>query len=472
MKRLFLLLPLLLLFYCSNTDVISSENASANKTITPIAESDVFNLSDVPTITIEVKLAEWNKLLTNFDLNPANDKKVVSRFTFSKNGSSIVVDSVGLRLKGNTSRRRPEGDTGQLHSATNADWHHSHFAIDFSKYRDNQRFKGLDKLNLKWFKDDATYIREIYCYDLFRRFGCWTAPLASYCRVNIKVEGDAAPANFGVYAMVENVDEVFVKKNQALWGSGTGFLWKGGWSGSNNANFVQTESIGVEDVNINPALSVYYAYDLKTRKDELATGKAQLIQFIHDLNTKTGTEFQTWISQKMDIPLFLKTYATNVVLGMWDDYWANGNNFYFYFAPNGKAYFIPYDYDNTLGTSQIMTNSGTQNPLFWGNMSNRPLITKVLAIPAYQALYKGYITELMNANNNYFDASKSIPRIQAWQNRINPFIANDTGEDMQIEDRPASWGNQPNYRVLSGNSAGGNNGPANYFSTKKATIPW
>ena len=49
----------------------------------------------------------------------------------------------------------------------------------------------------------------------------------------------------------------------------------------------------------------------------------------------------------MDIPLFLKTYAVNLVVGMWDDYWANGNNFYFYFAPNGKAYFIPYDYYKT-----------------------------------------------------------------------------------------------------------------------------
>ena len=49
---------------------------------------------------------------------------------------------------------------------------------------------------------------------------------------------------------------------------------------------------------------------------------------------------------------------------MWDDYWFNKNNFYFYFDSNGKFYFIPYDYDNTLGTSSGM-NSGTQDMLNW-----------------------------------------------------------------------------------------------------------
>jgi spore coat protein CotH len=52
----------------------------------------------------------------------------------------------------------------------------------------------------------------------------------------------------------------------------------------------------------------------------------------------------------MDVDLFLKTYAVSVIVGMWDDYWAdNGNNYYFYFDSDGKVYFIPYDYDNSMG---------------------------------------------------------------------------------------------------------------------------
>ncbi len=466
MKKLFLLLSILLLINCSSND-------NSNLTVVnPPNNLALFNLDDVPSITLEFSLKNWNKILTNYDLNPKNEKKVVSNFTFNVNGTTVALDSIGLRLRGNTSRRRPEGDTGELHNATNPDWHHVHFALDFSKYKETQRFEGLDKLNLKWFKDDSNYCREIYSYDLFARNDCWTAPRASYCKVTIKVEGDSNPVYFGVYAMIENIDEVFIVKHQNQWGSGIGFLWKGGWSDNKNANFATAESMGVEDVNINPALSVYYAYDLKTRKDELPAAKAELTQFINDLNTKTGGDFQTWIAQKMDIPLFLKTYATNVVLGMWDDYWVNGNNFYFYFAPNGKAYFIPYDYDNTLGTSQIIDNSGTQDPLTWGNKTKRPLITKILAIPEYQNLYKSYIKELINPENDLFATNKSIARIQIWQNQIAKDISNDTGEDMFIEDKPASWSNQPNYRLKSGNNQGGSNGPANYFASRTASIPW
>ena len=160
------------------------------------------------------------------------------------------------------------------------------------------------------------------------------------------------------------------------------------------------------------------------------------------------------------------------MLGMWDDYWVNGNNFYFYFAGNGKAYFIPYDYDNTLGTSQIIGNSGTQNPLTWGNMSQSPLITKILDIPEYKTLYKNYISELIDPTNDLFAGDRSKIRILKWQNKISSYVSNDTGEDMLIEDKPASWGNQPNYRLLSGNSQGGSNGPANYFASRTTTIPW
>jgi hypothetical protein len=77
-----------------------------------------------------------------------------------------------------------------------------------------------------------------------------------------------------------------------------GYLWKGGYADSFNANFVQTESMGVEQVELNPALSQYYAYDLKTREDEVAAAAVELTQFITDLNTKTGADFQNWISQK------------------------------------------------------------------------------------------------------------------------------------------------------------------------------
>ena len=63
---------------------------------------------------------------------------------------------------------------------------------------------------LKWFKDDAMYAREVYSYDLFEKFGVWTAPQSSYCKLTIKVTGDNKAAYFGVYQLQEPVDDVYL----------------------------------------------------------------------------------------------------------------------------------------------------------------------------------------------------------------------------------------------------------------------
>ncbi len=460
----------ILFIHCSKEETITKDSTT-NVPSNPSDAVELFKMEDVPEIKLTVPLKDWNTLLTNFDLNPANDEKVVSHFEFKLNGQKYTLDSIALRLRGNTSRRRPEGSTGNLHNPLAPNWNHCHFGLDFSKFKKKQRFAKREKINLKWFKDDANYVREIYSYDLFERFGVWAAPQASYCRLTIYVEGDATPAYYGVYAMIESIDEDYIANRSVQWGGNVGYLWKCGNMGGFKADFVQNTNIGVQDIQLDPSLSKVYSYDLKTRESEILTAQAELTSFISDLNNKTNTEFKSWISSKMDVPLFLKTYAVNVALGMWDDYWINGNNFYFYFAGNGKAYFIPYDYDNTLGTS-LFVNSGTQDPVNWGKNNGKPLLNRILAVPEYKEIYKSYLKELIDPSADLFDATKSMNRISGWKIKIEPYVSNDTGKDMFIEDKPAYWGNAPFYRLNSGNSEGGNNGDANYFKTKAKSINW
>lgn len=462
-KNIYKLLILCLLLAGCTKEQVSEEPAETN--------FELFKMTDLPSIYLEIDTNQWNTLLRNFDKNPMNEKYIFGSYSFSLNSKIVTLDSIGIRIRGNSSRRRPEGSTSQLHSLSNPDWHHSHFALNFDKYIDDQRFNGLEKINLKWFKDDPSYVKEVYCYDLFERFGVWTAPQSSYCLLTIKIKGDQSAAYFGVYQMVESIDEDYLLKRGAKWGAAEGFLWKGGWAGSDNANFASIKSIGVEDVNINPSKSKYYAYDLKNRKSELVAATDELTNFITNLNSLNGTQFEQWITSVMDVDLFLKTYAVNVIVGMWDDYWTNANNFYFYFAKNNKAYFIPYDYDNTLGTS-LFYNSGTKDMTEWGPMDQRPLITKILAIPAYMTKYKSYIKDLASVNNSYFNKTASLSRIEEWQNRVGQYVSNATDEDMTISDAPATWGNAPFYRLKSGDDTGGTNGTANFFDSKIKSIWW
>ena len=159
----------------------------------------IYDINSLPEIRLEITTAEWNNLLSYFDQNPDNEEYIKSDFSFLKNGTSNSLTNVGVRIRGNTSRRRPEGTKGQIHTAINTPWHHASFALSFKKFVKGQKMSGAEKINLKWFKDDATYVREVYCYDLFERFGVWTAPQSSYCRLTIKIKEDANAAYYGVY---------------------------------------------------------------------------------------------------------------------------------------------------------------------------------------------------------------------------------------------------------------------------------
>ena len=60
-------------------------------------------------------------------------------------------------------------------------------------------------------------------------------------------------------------------------------------------------------------------------------------------------------------------------------------------------------------------------------------------------------------------AGTAIARIKEWHKSIGPYVSNDTGEDMEIKDRPAPWGNHGEYRILS-------EGSNCFFSVKAASI--
>jgi len=439
----------------SNVDSITFSNKT-NPGVSPY--SAFFDINSIPQITLEITTSEWNNLLVYFDQNPDNQEYIKSNFTFLKDGKSVSIPDTGIRIRGNTSRRRPEGTTGQSHNPINTPWHHASFALNFKQNFKSQTMSGLDKINLKWFKDDPTYVRELYCYDLFELFGVWTAPQSKYCRLSIKIKEDPDTVYYGIYEIVEAIDKQYLENRPGKYADSQGNLWKSNWG----ADFKKADKslMGIENITLTSTYTP--VYDLKTNDAALETAKTQLVDFITNLNFKTGDDFKNWVSVKMDIPLFLKTYAVNVVCGMWDDYWCNKNNFYFYFDSAGKFYFIPYDYDNTLGTSSILTNSGTQDLLNWGDNTN-PLVKKIIAIPEYKVLYIGYIKELCSSNNNFFYVDKSISRINNWQNKIRNYVNNGTKEDTEILDKPAYWGNCSFYRILDNNN--------NYFKIRAANIP-
>lgn len=421
--------------------------------------------SVIPEITIKITEDEWNKLLKRYDEFNGNVDYFHADFEYKKGSDVRYIEDGGLRLRGNTSRRRPEGNKGELHNSQNPDWHHCHFGINFRKFHkdSDHTIEGIRKVNLKWFKDDPNYVRELYCYDLFRRYGIWTAAHDIYCRLWLQV-GDAEPAYYGVYEMIEPIDDEFIERRvEGMFESDKGNLWKCCW-GESSADLKDLDgSWGVDlDTGIN------YDYEFKGDEEDYATAKAQMEDFILKLNGKSDESFYKWIQEVCDVEFLLKTYAVNVVVGMCDDHWNNGNNFYIYFNSTDKYdykfFFLPYDYDNTLGTSWncgIINDTGRHDPYNWGDKG--VLMERLMKFDDFRKIYKDALQELVAEENGLFHVDASIARIKAWQNQIREYVSNDTDEDMKITDAAASWGNNQNYKLLT-------KGSRNFFEVKAATV--
>ena len=426
----------------------------------------VWDESVIPEITIHMTSEEWNRLLKRYDEFSHNVDYFHADFTYRKGNEVITIEDGGVRLRGNTSRRRPEGNGGQEHDAVNPDWHHCHFGINFRKFHKDKEhtINGIRKVNLKWFKDDPCYVRELYCYDLFRRYGIWTSAFSTYCRLWLQID-DETPAYYGVYNMIEPIDDEFVERRvEGMFEDDGGFLWKCGW-GDGPADLKSTDD---NKFNWDQDNGVNYTYEFKGDEEDFAAAKEQLVDFILKLKGKGEDSFYKWINEVCDVNFLLKTYAVNVAVGMWDDHWNNGNNFYLYFNStdkyNYKVFFLPYDYDNTLGTTQncgAQSDAGRQDPYNWGDTGL--LMERLMKFDDFKLMYKNALLELVDPANKLLDMDSSVERVIGWQNDIKEFVSNDTGEDMSIYDRPASWSNHGEYRLM-------DKGSNNFFKVKAEAI--
>ena len=444
----------------------------------------IFDNNKMGKTTIIIKRSEWNKLCDDYRYFYKNENCVrAESYVFEKGGKKWAFNKgVGFRLRGNTSRFCPQGyDNGNLQGQMNASWstayyayanqpnndyRQSHFKVDFEEFLEDgeeQKMAGCMKgVALK--RMDNWCGKEIFCYDLFHKYGIWTAPRASHTRVIIKIVEDnkrnsVTTIDYGVYEMFEEVNKQSLKardkdenSDSNAWKNSKGNLWKC----SNDLTLNRMHETGIEDIRIvykgetepdnmktngredrNRIGYVWksYSLDLKTNKDNFVQAESELQGFIKELNglpviyddndTDSINTVKDFYEKWFDVDFFLKTYAINILCGMDDDYWGNANNYYLYFdtgseKSTGKVYLIPFDYDNTLGAS-IKDGGFMHNPLDWGRGADRPLMDRLLSVPEYKAKFIEYLKEVSSQDSFWnFDRCSSI--FLEWGARCTPYM--------------------------------------------------
>ena len=334
-------------------------------------------------------------------------------------GENIFLEDIGFRTRGSSTRTIPQDGNG--------DYHRSHFKIKFDKeFESNNQYEDrtfctLNSLNFKWnHNTDLSQIRELYCLDLLNRANVDAARTGS-ATITINIDGEKV--FYGVYTMVEPVNRRFLDRR---YDDDGGNLYKclgGLWPITDLTN------LGVRDWQNN----YFPNYELKTNEDD--ENHKVLHDFIEEINTLEGDDFEDYIDDNFDIKNFLRYMATNILIGNDDDYTFGGNNYYLYFEEDDKKVrFIPHDFDKGLGRESDLSEEFEVQPI----LEYPPYIlsTKILSIDRYREKYLENIEKNLDPERELFYFEDYKNRFDYLYDLYSPYLDTpmDEGEFMDSKE--------------------------------------
>jgi spore coat protein CotH len=402
--------------------------------------------------------------------NRYNDFYVPMTLTIVMNEHTFVFEEVGVRLKGNIYSRGSFLDDSTIirpfHLRLKFDYHwddpkYQEFglfkpwtAVDpFHQARNDRRLFGMRSLEMKWNRsEDPSMVNQVFASRLFQTHGV-IAPKVTLSELIVNTTTNRF--NMGVYTLYEPVDEIMIKRYfQGT--AGEGDLYKAlypvdlvydsmvEFSDALVKTVFKSNIVGVEDT-----WNGYFpVYDLKTnRRRSNHEALFNLVSVLKIAGTLPFDEQRMMLSTVVDIPSFLNYLSVSYLIGHPDDMRNNRNNTYIYFhGTTQKAYFIPYDFDWSLGITwdpslTIATGSRSPfsgqssfetiaNPLLWYTVitdNNEPfrqryplmvetqqqykqLILDQFAhqsftVASYRALFDAYATMYHNVNPSLYTAT-------------------------------------------------------------------
>ena len=370
---------------------VSAETPFDENVALPYSEEALALFAPTSRSSVALKLtpevAEFiNKYQTDRDQNKYFDAYLPADFELTLNGKSYAVSDVGVRLKGNMSRdtfMQNGKITNPVHwkvkfdatfdSSLYSDPLLAPFKHDWTgdaegrKARKDRTFLDFQKIDLKFVprNDDSCIAREIYAYSAFANHGL-LAPKANLGTMDLVIGEEKETFDI---EFVECVDKTFLKRHFSK-AEAKGDLYKCVYNKMGKADLsrdgavektvdesgrtigtrVAKGKIGVEDNYIN----YVPCYQLKTNdndEDSDFSSMSNYIASVWNILYKGGSKEE--LESLLDVPEFLSFSAISYLMGNFDDQRYNDNNYYLYFLPsNGKAIYIPYDWDWCLGIDQ------------------------------------------------------------------------------------------------------------------------
>ena len=327
---------------------------AAHSSAKELTLDDIFPTDRVIDVQITVSQRDWNTIRyqsRNF-MTALNEKRqfgpIDHPYTYVEASVSIdgmVFPKVGIRKKGfigSQSHTRPS------------------LKIKLNHIDKEGGIEGLRNLTLNNNKQDTSLVSQFMGYALFNAIGS-PAPRCAYAKVTVNGK------NLGIYSHVETIRPPLLKR---AFGNSKGPLYEG------------TVVDFYED----------WENSFEHKRGDDTRGRAQINALIDLLAARETTEAA--IGKLVDLESFYKFWAAEGLVGFWDGYSGNKNNFFVYLNPaDNKFYFIPW------GMDSIFTK---MSKLEFMNDRRAPISVKTQGLIAYK-LY-----QLESGRERYAEALTEI----------------------------------------------------------------
>lgn len=280
--------------------------------------------------------------------------------------------------------------------------------VDLDFVHDVQNIGGYHTLNLLNSHRDPTWVRTVLYYQIARAY--LPAPKANYVRVVINGE------SWGPYVNAQQFNKDFIKEN---FGTTKGARWKVPGSPGGNA--------GLAYLGEDPA-PYKQRYEIKTKDDTKSW--TDFIKLCRVLNQTPPDKLEQELGPVLNIDGVLRFLALENTLINSDGYWIRSSDYNIYQDEKGQFHIIPHDANETFGPPEGPGSRGggagsglELHPLQGKDDENKPLLSKLLQVPALEARYFGYVRHIAE---NWLDWKKIEPIAREYQSLIAADIKTDT----------------------------------------------
>ncbi len=255
--------------------------------------------------------------------------------------------------------------------------------LTFDKHEEKQRFRGLQKISLNNSMHDPTYLCEKLGREIYTAAGI---PVPRVAHATVELNG----RDLGVFVLAEGWNKQFLKRHFR----------------DPDGNFYERKGIDV------------------TTPLELKSGdhpeEHRALKALADAVQETDPQ-ERWrkLGKTLDVDQFITGMAVEIMIGHWDGYCRNRNNFrVFHDRTQDRIVFLPHGMDQLFGMRPVRNDMPVA-----GSMKGLVAIA-VMESPEGCRRYIKRMDELLE---KYFDVAAMTNRVVETSERLRPLLESDPG---------------------------------------------